>query len=253
LEPLKTDLSIFKKFNFEHIPIGVKFAFSKPEGFETLDKKLAICEMLNEVYRRKTPFYFTKEQEDCFGKTILGMTEDDKPFGASGVVGYKWGLFQEPRANGRLYHHNYHLGKGVVNYVVFSPFDQLTFDPDLLVLMVKPNQSEIILRAMSYSSGELYESRLSSVLGCSWLYTYPYMTGKVNYFFTDLQTHGMRGRQVFPDGWVLISIPFNWIPTLTQSLKEMKWDLPEYTAGREYFLQERERILGEITQEFNKK
>ena len=56
----------------------------------------------------------------------------------------------------------------------------------------------------------------------------------------------MKSRQVFPEGWLLISIPFNWIPTIALSLKEMKWDLPEYTAGKKYFMEQRERILAEI-------
>ncbi len=117
----QTDFSIYEKFNFEKIPMGVKFLFTKPEGIEPLDKKLAFCEMLKEAHQRKTPFYFTKENEDCFGKAALGMTVEDKPFGESGLIGYKWGIFQEPRANSKLYHYNYHLGKGIVNYVAFSP------------------------------------------------------------------------------------------------------------------------------------
>lgn len=73
MRPLQTDLSIWKKFNFEKPPVGVKFLFEKPEGIELLDKKLALCEMLPEAHQRKTPFYFTKEQENCFGKAALGM------------------------------------------------------------------------------------------------------------------------------------------------------------------------------------
>jgi uncharacterized protein (DUF169 family) len=252
METPRIDFSIYKKFNFENIPVGVKFLLTRPVGVEKLDKKLALCEILKEAFRRKTPFYFAKEQEDCFGKAILGMVVEEKSFGESGVVGYKWGIFQEPRANARLYHHNYHLGKGVVNYVLFSHLDRLNFDPDLLVIMSSPQQAEIILRAMSYSSGELYESKTSPVLGCCWLFTYPYMSGKVNYMLTNMQTHGMKSRQVFPDGWVLISIPFNWIPVITQNLSEMEWNLPEYTAGREYFLRKRDRILDEVTRELKK-
>ncbi len=247
----KTDLSIYKKFNFEKIPVGVKFLFSKPEGIEALNRKLAFCEMLKEAHQRKSPFYFTKEDEDCFGKAALGMTVEDKPFGESGLIGYKWGIFQEPRANTRIYHQNYHLGKGIVNYVAFSPFDQLTFDPDLLIFMTRTSQAEIILRAMTYSTGEIYESKTSPVLGCSWLYIYPYMSGKVNYMITGLG-HGMKGREVFPEGWVLISIPFNWIPTITRSLNEMEWVLPAFTAGREKFLKERDLLIKEISQGFQK-
>ncbi len=75
----------------------------------------------------------------------------------------------------------------------------MTFDPDLIVIMTKTSQAEVILRAMTYSTGELYESKTSPVLGCSWLYIYPYMSGKVNYVITGLG-HGMKAREVFPEG-----------------------------------------------------
>jgi uncharacterized protein (DUF169 family) len=248
----KTDYTIYKKFDFEKVPAGVKFGFEKPEGIPQLDKKLAFCEMLKELHQRKAPFYFTKENEDCFGRAALGMMTEDKPFGESGQLGYRWGIFEEPRANTRLYHQNYHIGKGVVNYVTFAPIEQMTFEPDVLVFMVKPGQAEILLRAVTYSTGELYESKTSPVLGCSWLFIYPYLSGKVNYFITGLG-HGMRGREVFPEGWVLVSLPFNWIPTVTRNLNEMQWVLPAYTAGREKFLKERAIMMNEIARGFEKK
>jgi uncharacterized protein (DUF169 family) len=244
-----TDLTILEKFKFASEPVSVKFLLNRPKGMALLEKKLALCEIIREAFQRPDPFYFAQEQEDCFGKAILGMVEADKSLGASGVIGYKWGIFQEPRANARLYHHNYHLEKGIANFVAFAPFSRREFDPDLLLIKARPEQSEVILRALSFASGELYESKSSPVLGCSWLLTYPYLSGKVNYMLTDLQTHGMKGRQVFENGWVLISIPFNWLAPIVASLKEMVWDLPEYSAGRDYFLRERDRILAEAIAE----
>lgn len=248
----RTNLSIFAKFNFRYKPAGIKFALTRPEGMEPLDRKLAFCEILKEALQSQKPFYFAKEHEDCFGKAILGMVQEDQSLGESGIIGYKWGIFQEPRANGRLYHRNFHLGKGTVKYVALAPFDQLTFDPDLLLIMATPEQAEIVLRASSYATGELYESKSSPVLGCSWLTTYPFMSGKINYLLTNLQTHGMKGRQAFPDGWVLISIPFDRLSSVADGLREMKWDLPEYSAGRDYFLKERDRILAEALKEMGK-
>jgi uncharacterized protein (DUF169 family) len=89
---------------------------------------------------------------------------------------------------------------------------------------------------MTYSTGEMYESRATSVGMCSSLYVYPYLSGKLNYTITGL-SYGMKGRHVFPDGWMLISIPYQWIPTITQNLKEMEWVLPAYKLGREEFIQ----------------
>jgi len=66
--PLKQDLSVYRKFNFEKQPVGVKFLPTRPEGIEQLDKTLSFCEMLKEAQERGTPFYFARENENCFGK-----------------------------------------------------------------------------------------------------------------------------------------------------------------------------------------
>ena len=48
---------------------------------------------------------------------------------------------------------------------------------------------------------------------------------------------------------MLISIPYDWIPVITQNLKEMKWILPSYTDGREKFMERDERIKAELFKE----
>ena len=53
----KPDLSVFKKFNFESPPVGIKYLYYKPDGIERLDKNLALCQMLKEAQRRKAPFF----------------------------------------------------------------------------------------------------------------------------------------------------------------------------------------------------
>jgi len=235
MRPLTQDLAIYSKFNFEKPPVGVKFLLNKPEEIEQLDKRLPFCEMLKEAQQRGTPFYFDKENEDCAGTLPLGM-EDMPPFAESGQIGMNLEIFQEPRANSRLYQYLPKFAKGIVNYVVFSPLGKLTFEPDLLILVATPSQAEIVLRAMSYSTGEMWESKTTTVLGCAWLYIYPYQSGKVNYMVTRMVS-GMKALELFPEGWILISIPYNWIPIITQNLQEMKWVLPSYTMGRDKYLE----------------
>jgi uncharacterized protein (DUF169 family) len=241
MRPLSTDLSVFKKFNFENPPVGVKFLPTRPEGIEQLNKSISFCEMIKEAQQRGTPFYFARENETCFGKALLGM-EDLPAFALGGEVGIRLEIFQEPRANSSLYQHISKLPRDTVNYVAFSTLEKLMFEPDLLIVMADTSQAEIVLRAMSYSTGEIRESRTTGVLGCSWLYIYPYLSGKVNYSVTGL-AFGMKSKEVFKAGLILISIPYQWIPTITNNLQEMKWVLPSYTEGREKFLvRERENI-----------
>ena len=247
MRPLQTDLSIFKKFKFEKPPVGVKFLFFKPEGIEQIDKILPLCEMFKAAQQRETPFYFSKDNENCVGKLVLGM-EDMPLFVEAGELGPKLGIYQEPRANSKIYQYIPKFDRGIVNYVAFSSLNKLTFEPDLLILTATPSQAEIVLRAMSYSTGEIWAPKATPVLGCAWLYIYPYQSGKVNYTVTGL-AFGMKAKQIFEEGWMLISIPYNWIPTITQNLKEMEWVLPSYTEGREKFIEREQRYIEELSRE----
>ncbi len=248
MRPLKTDFSIYKDFQFERPPIGVNYLFHKPEGIEQLEKSLGLCEMLKEAHQRSTPFYFSKDNENCFGKQFLGMAGESSPVSEGGLQGIKLGIFQEPYANVRIRQFISKLEKGTVNYVTFSQLDKLTLEPDLLILTANPSQAEIVLRAMTYSTGEMYESKSTFVGGCSWLYTYPYISGKVNYITTGL-AYGMKGRKIFPEGLLLISIPFQWIPTITQNLKEMKWVLSAFSLDRDGFIRHEQEIMEKLAKE----
>jgi uncharacterized protein (DUF169 family) len=251
MRPLQTDLSIFGKLKLDKPPVGVKYLFRKPEGIKQLDKKLALCEMLKEAQQSIEPFYFTRENESCFGAQAIGMVGDDGPspsFAASGELGVRLEIFQDNRANKRLFQENPGLGGGTVNYAVFAPLDKITFEPDLLIIQADAETAEIVLRAMTYSTGELYESRTSTALSCAWLYAYPYISGKVNYYITGLG-FGSIGREVFEPGQVLIAIPYTWLPVITQNLKEMKWKLTAYTLGREEFGKWEKGILTDLARE----
>jgi uncharacterized protein (DUF169 family) len=107
-----------------------------------------------------------------------------------------------------------------------------------------------LLRATSYSTGELWSSKATSGGACAYLFVYPYLSGKVNYITTGL-TLGLKGRRVYPEGLLLFSIPYDRIPVITQNLEKMEWVLPAYTDDtREKFLARRKRIFEELAREF---
>jgi uncharacterized protein (DUF169 family) len=249
MKPLQTDLSIFRKFDFEKPPVGVKFLPVRPEGIEQLDRSMALCEMINEAQARGTSFYIDKDNEDCAGAMILGMVAPMLHAGG-GELGVKWGIYQEARVNERLVANSPKMPPGNINYVVFAPLQKITFEPDLLFLVATVSQAEIVLRALSYSTGEVWSSKAVSGGACAYLFAYPYLSGKVNYVITGL-TLGLKGRRVYPEGMVLFSIPYDWIATITQNLRQMEWVLPAYTDDtREKFLVRRKRIFEELAREF---
>ncbi|MBN2238909.1 MAG: DUF169 domain-containing protein [Dehalococcoidales bacterium] len=227
--PVK-DLSIFKEFDFKLSPVGIKFLLFKPEGIGKLEKNLSVCEMVREAQEGNS-FYAAQDNFTCVGPILTGMVETDPVF-ESGSIGPSLHIFEEARANRRLYYDITTLEKGSVNYVAFQPLDKLTFDPDVLLLAADPTRLEIVLRALCYSSGKPWASRGTPVIACSWLTTYPYISGEVNYIITDV-SHGMKAKQVFPSGTILISIPYDRINPLIEDLKKIEWYPAMYTEGRE--------------------
>jgi len=240
------ELEIFKKFDFELPPVGVKYTAAKPEGLKKLDKILDFCEMLAEAQEGKA-FYATVDNFTCIGPLLLGMV-DSEPVFESGLVGPELEVFREARANKRLYPQIPRIDKGTVNYVAFAPLDKLTFEPDVLVVTAETSQAEIILRAHSYSSGRSWSAQSTPVIGCTWMLIYPYVTGKMNLTVSGL-AFGMKSRNLFPEGKVILSIPWDLLPEIIQNLREMNWVPHSFTIGRKAH---KEKVKG-IAERLNKK
>jgi uncharacterized protein (DUF169 family) len=160
---------------------------------------------------------------------------DPDPILLSGLVGETDGLYEELRANQKIYQIVPRMQKGSVKTVVFSPIDQLTYDPDVLIITTdNVDQARIIMRASVYSTGEAWATKGTPVLACSWLYIYPYVSGEVNYMVTGMSM-GMQTLKVLPQGLELISIPWTKLPMIMRNLQNMNWHpLSERVTGEEH-------------------
>jgi uncharacterized protein (DUF169 family) len=229
----KEDFSILDKFAFDVPPVAVKFLADRPDMPERLGEKMALCEMLKKAQEGKA-FFADQENHICeAGLHVLGQADASGPF-VSGKFGAGLRIFEGPRAASRLYRYLPRIGNGVANYVAFSPLKKLSFDPDVLIILAEAGQTEILLRAMSYKTGKMWSSKFSAAIGCAWVFVYPYTTGELNYTVTGLG-HGMKRRKLFPEGRQLVSIPFDLLPSILQTLQEMPWVLPAYEPdGNEF-------------------
>ncbi|MCJ7683772.1 MAG: DUF169 domain-containing protein [Desulfobacteraceae bacterium] len=232
----KQDFAILDKFDFDVQPVGVKFLAKQPNKVERLVENMAFCEMLKRA-QGGSAFFADIENHTCeAGLYVLGQADSPEPY-ISGAFGAGLKIFEEPRSAGRLYHYIPKIGRGVVNYVAFSPIEKLPFNPDVLIILAKTNQTEILLRALSYRTGKMWVSKFSPAIGCAWTYIYPYLSGELNYFITGLG-HGMKRRKLFPEGRQIISIPFDLLSPMLQTLQDMPWILPAYKPdGMEFIRQ----------------
>lgn len=244
----KQDFAIFEKFNFERKPIAIKFSTTKPDNVEKLDKVLDFCEMLVESQAGRS-FYAARDNFTCVGPVLLGMDKD--PIFECGMVSPKLGVFKDPRANRRIYDILPRLPENIIHYVVFSPLDKLNFDPDLLVITGNVSQADILIRARSYNTGKAWDFKGTPVATCAWLFIYPFVSGEMNLLVTGL-TLGMKARQLFPDGLMQVSIPWDLMPEIITNLKEMPWVLPSHTLGREGHKQKLKGILADIKKDMAK-
>ncbi len=229
-----------KKLGLIKPPVGIKYFTRRPD-VARLDRKMTLCEMLAWA-QEGNAFYADSDNHACEpGQYILGQCDIKEPY-LNGEFGTGLQLFESPRAASRLYRHIYKFEKGAVRYIALSPVERLTFDPDLLVIMADVSQAEIILRAASYKTGDMWHSLYTPALGCSWIFAYPYLCGKMNYTTTGLG-FGMKRRKVFPEGYQMITVPFDMMHPLLQTLREMPWVPEPYRpAGLEYVKDLRTRL-----------
>jgi len=241
------DYSVLGEFNFDRKPVGVKFLLNRPDGLQQIDESMPICRMFKEA-QDSNPFYAGKDNFACVDRLVLGMI-DPEPTTESGQIGAKEKIYQEARANRRIYQYIQKIPRDTVRYVAFSNLEQLSFDPDVMIITATPSQAEILFRALSYSTGKPLTSKFTPVLMCAWIFAYPFMSGEMNYVVTGIG-YGIRVQKILPEGLFIISVPYDLLPMLMDNLSIMEWVLPINTMSEEERREFSARITGEIRQEY---
>lgn len=215
--------ALFEKLELEYEPIALKYAAVRPKNVEHYngDGNYAFCQYVREAQKTGKEFYITKDDDVCYGKMALGMIEKP-PVTACGQAGYDFGMYKSPAGCRSLYQNLPVIVPSTVNYVIFSPVRTCDFDPDLIICVANEDKAEILMRATSYISGDLWESKSSPVISCAWMYAYPVISGKVNHITTGFY-HGLKRRKAYPAGLRMIAIPFQKIDEVVQALDEMDW------------------------------
>lgn len=212
--------AMFAKLELPYPPVAMKFCFEAPAGVERCEKTLALCQFVKEAQSGRV-FYTTAENDDCMGKLMLGMIDCPRLEG-SGQAGYDFEVFKTPAPNARLYHMLPKLTRGACNYVLFSPVSLCDFDPDLIICVADVRTADLLMRANSYISGDLWESKDSHVAGCAWQFVYPYISGKLNHTTVGMH-HGQKVRKPYTEGSQIITIPYQKIDEIVRALSEMPW------------------------------
>ena len=238
----KKDFDIFGKLKFEIQPVGIKYHAIIPEGINRSTQKMALCEMLK-IAQGGEVFYADAENHTCeAGPYILGHKDAEKQF-INGEYGAGLEAYKDTSAAANVYQYIPKIEKGAVNYIAFAPLNRLFFEPDVMIFLTDINQTWILMRALSYESGETWQSRYSTVMGCSWIFVYPYLSNKINFIASGLG-FGMKRRKLFPENRHFLSIPINKLSSLTRVLHEMPWIPEAFKSGAQEYVKQLRKKLG---------
>jgi uncharacterized protein (DUF169 family) len=223
LQPLNLDLPA----------VGVKFLSKPPANVQQLDGSMRMCEMLRRAQDGQA-FYAAPENHACGGGLyIMGKALPHAFTTGEYVAGIQ--VCEDFKAGRRIYDSLPRLGAhSTIDYVAFAPLDAIAFDPDLLIVLGNPDQTEVLLRAYSYTTGRLWMSRCTPVIGCAWTYMYPYISGDMNFVVTGLSL-GMKAGKLYPQGLQLITIPSDIFPMFIRNLENIPSVLPLLQPGADEF------------------
>jgi len=241
------DFAILEKFDFEYAPVGFAF-FNTPGdldglGLEQTDAKIAWCQMLFEAQQGKA-FYATAENHFCEPAIFLSGHGELDALAAGGRIGPPFDIYPDERSNRRVYKHLTLLAEASTYATGFAPVSKLTFDPDLLIIMCdNMDQAERVLRATQWDTGDMIKSHMTYVMGCNWLFTYPFVTGEINTVWTGV-CYGMKMYKLYPPGLPIVVIPWHHIDRVLRNMNEMPWSLPGHTDKKEEAYQKAYRRLG---------
>ena len=235
------DFEIFHDLIFDIQPVGIKYHSSTPEGIQRSTQKMALCEMLKTAQGGEV-FYADAENHTCeVGPHIFGHKDPEEQF-INGEFGAGLQAFKDTRAAANVYQHIPTMEKGSVTCIAFAPLDKLLFEPDVLIFLADINQTWILMRALSYETGEIWHSRNTTVIGCSWIFVHPHLSKEANHIPSGLG-FGMKRRKLFPENRHFVCIPLNKLPSVIRSLREMPWTPEAFKpGGQEYVIQLREKL-----------
>lgn len=222
-EKSRNALKYFEETELDYCPVAVKFCHNVPLGYRFEETDIPLCNHLKMVQESKATYYIDIAAEGCMGKNVMGA-KPIEPFAQSGAVGFQHGIFSQQSCNARLYYQIECFKPHTVNYILFGPAAKVDFDPDLIIIVANTRAADIVMRALSYDTGDLYESKSTSVLGCHWLFNYPYMSGKANFMITGMH-FGMNRAKLYAPGLHVISIPYTKFQSFFHGLSAMEWDL----------------------------
>ena len=212
--------TIKKYLKLKGSPVAFRFATKKeeiPAGMEAFDKTVRHCSMVGLARKEGRIFYSTSEKHECNGGAwSLGLREITESL-KTGDFYYKLGKFESSAACKRTIDRVAHLHPGDTYATMYAPLEKTPFDPQVVVIVATPWAMLKLAQSTLFRLGGRIQSEFAGIQSvCGDACAQTYLTGHVNF---SLGCDGSRKFSGIEDGELVIGIPAELLPEITESLK----------------------------------
>ena len=198
--------------------VAVKLLASEnnlPEGYDLVDKKVRHCEMVRKASLGER-FYSTIEEQTCLGGAGAIGLRDMPPKLASGEKYFELGRFKDLET-AKAATEKLSVIKERYWGIVYSPLDEATFTPDVVLIITEPVGGMKLAQSIVYSSGDKVNPNFAGIQSlCGDALVNPFITGGVNF---TLGCDGSRKAADIKDNEMTIGISGKKIAEVISNLE----------------------------------
>jgi uncharacterized protein (DUF169 family) len=201
-------------------PVAFRFATKKediPAGMQELDKTIRHCSMIGLARKEGQIFYSTAVKHECNGGAwALGLREITDSL-KTGDFYFKLGKFESSASCKRTIDRVPHLQTLETYATLYAPLEKTPFDPQVVLIIASPWVMLKLAQSVLFRVGGRINSEFAGIQSvCSDTCAQTYLNGQVNF---SLGCDGSRKFSGIEDGEMVIGIPVELLPEITESLK----------------------------------
>ena len=177
------------------------------------------CQMVDNVRRKGSQFYAIIDDHMCKGgAAVMGLTEMGEKL-KTGEVYYHLNHFGSMDAAKSTMEKVPRVPAHSVKAVLYSPLENATFDPDVILVITNPKQVMELSQALLHKGGGRVNASFAGKQSvCADGVAYPYLSGEAG---VTVGCSGSRKYTEIKDDEMIISIPVDMLPGLVASARTM--------------------------------
>jgi uncharacterized protein (DUF169 family) len=216
----ETSETLKKFLKLSGSPVAFRFATKKediPAGMQDLDKTIRHCAMISLARKEGKIFFSTAGKHECNGGAwALGLRELTESL-KTGDFYYKLGKFESSAACKRTIDRVPHLQTLETYATLYAPLEKTPFDPQVVLIVATPWTMLKLAQSVLFRIGGRINAEFAGIQSvCADTCAQTYLNGHVNF---SLGCDGSRKFSGIDDGEMVIGIPAELLPEITESLK----------------------------------